>query len=185
MCFTVEEELKGWYKRSGIPHYDCDKVYQSITLRLHDSVPQHVIEQWKDELYFEKLSSKDSKAYRDLQRKIFTYEDNGYGECYLKIPAIKKIVEDAFKYFDKVKYDLIEYVIMPNHVHVLILPYQGQSLPAIIHSWKSFTAKKANKILNRTGKFWMEDYYDRYIRDVNHFDKVVKYIRNNGKEKGR
>jgi len=186
MYYTLEEEeLKGWYKRSGIPHYDSDKVYQFITYRLHDSVPQKILEQWQDDLSIIKQTNKDSPEYQALQRKIFKYEDNGYGKCYLKIPAVYEVVKQAFFHFDKIKYDLIEWIIMPNHVHVLILPYEEQSLPNIIHSWKSFTATKANQILQRRGKFWMEDYYDRYIRDVNHFSDVINYIRNNDKKKER
>ena len=58
-----------------------------------------------------------------------------------------------------------------------------QSLSKIIHSWKSYTALKANQILNRKGKFWMADYYDRYIRNEQHFFSVIRYIQNNDKAK--
>ena len=72
---------------------------------------------------------------------------------------------------------------MPNHVHVLIKPYSGFSLPKIVHSWKSYTASKANQILKRSGKFWMEDYFDRFIGTEEHYYRVIDYIRNNGKKK--
>jgi REP element-mobilizing transposase RayT len=55
---------------------------------------------------------------------------------------------------------------MPNHVHVLIETKQGYDLSGIAHSWKSFTANKANAILERKGNFWMQEYYDRYIIDT-------------------
>jgi REP element-mobilizing transposase RayT len=67
---------------------------------------------------------------------------------------------------------------MPNHVHVLI-EMKNYSLSNIVHSWKSFTAHKANKLLNRTGRFWMSDYFDRFIRDEKHFMATVEYIRRN------
>jgi 3-hydroxymyristoyl/3-hydroxydecanoyl-(acyl carrier protein) dehydratase len=57
---------------------------------------------------------------------------------------------------------------------------QGWELGKTVHSWKSYTAHKANEILKRTGQFWMVDYYDRYIRDETHFLKTIKYIKNNG-----
>ncbi len=88
-------------------------------------------------------------------------------------------------FFDKVRYDLIEMIIMPNHVHIMIRPYEGQHLHNIIQSWKSFTAMKANLILNRRGEFWMKDYFDRYIRNEEHFIKVINYIRNNDKKRER
>jgi putative DNA methylase len=65
---------------------------------------------------------------------------------------------------------------MPNHVHVLITPLNGNSLSPIVHSWKSFTAKEANKRLGRSGTFWQEEYFDRAIRDESHFRGAVEYI---------
>jgi REP element-mobilizing transposase RayT len=69
---------------------------------------------------------------------------------------------------------------MPNHIHLLCKMLQGWELGKTVHSWKSYTAHKANEILKRTGQFWMVDYYDRYIRDETHFLKTIKYIKNNG-----
>jgi len=68
---------------------------------------------------------------------------------------------------------------MPNHVHVLIETITGFALSAIIHSWKSFTATKANRLLGRTGEFWMHEHYDRFIRDEKHLGVIRNYIRNN------
>jgi REP element-mobilizing transposase RayT len=68
---------------------------------------------------------------------------------------------------------------MPNHVHVLIKQMEGHRLCDIIHAWKSFTAKEANKRLGTAGLFWAPDYFDRYIRDQAHFDAVVRYIQEN------
>ena len=48
---------------------------------------------------------------------------------------------------------------MPNHVHVLITPIGAQTLPDIVHNWKSFTAKKANALLNEQGSFWAPEYF--------------------------
>jgi putative DNA methylase len=67
---------------------------------------------------------------------------------------------------------------MPNHVHVLI-QMMDEPLANIIHSWKSYTAHEANKLLGRKGAFWMPDYFDRYIRDKEHFIATVEYILQN------
>jgi len=77
------------------------------------------------------------------------------------------------------RYHLLAWVVMPNHVHVLIEVIQGYPLGDVIHSWKSFTAKQANKILGKTGAFWQRDYFDRFIRDEAHFANVVNYIHHN------
>jgi len=79
---------------------------------------------------------------------------------------------------------------MPNHVHVVVQPFAGRmntratrvehaELPAILHSWKSFTAKEANRLLRRSGDFWQAEYYDHLIRNEADFWRAVKYVLNN------
>jgi hydrogenase maturation protein HypF len=68
---------------------------------------------------------------------------------------------------------------MPNHVHVLVEPFEGHTLESIAHSWKSFTAHEANKILDRNGRFWQYDFWDRFIRGPEHFKKAIEYIHKN------
>jgi putative DNA methylase len=73
---------------------------------------------------------------------------------------------------------------MPNHVHVLITPLHDNSLSAIVHSWKSFTAKKINAVLATAGTLWQADYFDRMIRDERHWHAAVAYIRDNPVQAG-
>ena len=68
---------------------------------------------------------------------------------------------------------------MPNHVHALIETLPGFPLDGVIHSWKSFSAKRANRLLRRTGVFWMGDYFDRYVRDEKHLSAVIQYMEEN------
>jgi hypothetical protein len=68
---------------------------------------------------------------------------------------------------------------MPNHVHAVLRPHEGQKLEKILHSWKSFTAKKANELLGRTGGFWQEEYYDHVVRDGEDFRNQIRYVLEN------
>ncbi|HEX9733723.1 MAG TPA: transposase, partial [Thermoanaerobaculia bacterium] len=68
---------------------------------------------------------------------------------------------------------------MPNHVHVLIETVPGHGLDSVLHSWKSFTAKEANRLLDRTGAFWQVEYHDRFTRDAAHLANATRYIENN------
>src|SRR5947207_15465420 len=68
---------------------------------------------------------------------------------------------------------------MPNHIHVLMTRFDAIELADLMQSLKSLTSHKANKLLRRKGQFWMEDYFDRYIRNAEHFAKTVRYIENN------
>ena len=176
----VTPEIKDWHRRfHSVPHRE-NKALQSITFRLYDSLPKEVIEEIKLKLDInEDDDSYDSTQYQRLRQKIAEYEDAGYGQCFLRDERIAAIMQDTLKHFDGERYQLICWCIMPNHVHVLIEVNEGWSLSRIMHGWRSYTAKEANRILGRTGKFWMEEYYDRYIRDDNHLQQTINYILNN------
>jgi REP element-mobilizing transposase RayT len=88
-------------------------------------------------------------------------------------------VENALLFFDGERYRMHAWVVMPNHVHALFTPLNGLGLAEILRSWKSFTSKEANKLLGQTGHFWQCEYFDRFIRDAEHFDNVVRYIESN------
>jgi REP element-mobilizing transposase RayT len=158
-----------------LPHFDGSEITQSVTFRLADSFPRERLEAWKRELQ----ALEKTNADRELRRRIEAYMDAGSGECWLRDPRIASIVRDALRHFEGTRYRQHAWVVMPNHVHTLFTPLMGFGLSEIIHSWKSFTAKLANRTLGRAGKFWAEDYFDRFIRDEEHFHRVLAYIEEN------
>ena len=172
--------IKDWHRRfHSVPHRE-NKALQSITFRLYDSLPKEVIEEIKLKLDIKKDDpASNSMQYQRLRQKIAEYEDAGYGQCFLRDERIAAIMQDTLKHFDGERYQLLCWCVMPNHVHVLIEVNEGWSLSKIMHGWRSYTANEANRILGRTGKFWMEEYYDRYIRNDNHLQKTINYILNN------
>jgi putative transposase len=75
-------------------------------------------------------------------------------------------------------YELPAWVVMPNHVHLLMLPLVG--LPRITHWIKGRTAREANLLLGRTGEpFWQDESYDHWVRNENEFNRIVAYIEAN------
>lgn len=168
-------EPRGWHRRGYLPHYDGGELAQSITIRLEDAVPRHCIERWQDE----RRAKPEAEREAELYRLIETYLDMGYGACYLANPNVAALVEDAFLFFAGTRYNVHAWVVMPNHAHALFTPRNGYSLSTIMHSWKSYTSNKANRLLNREGTFWQADYFDRFIRSADHFEQVARYIENN------
>ncbi|MDY6877083.1 MAG: transposase [Chloroflexota bacterium] len=162
---------KGWYSRGYLPHFDHPGLIQGITFRLWDALPSHVVESLAGE--FEQATDAAKRA------RIENYLNAGHGACYLRDPRIGHLVENALLYFDRERYRMIAWVVMPNHVHTLIETIEGYPLHTILHSWKSYTASKANQILGRSGRFWFPEYFDRYIRDECHFANAVHYIHEN------
>ena len=120
----------------------------------------------------------------EVHRRIEAWLNRGHGRCVLRDPRMAQIVEDALLHFDGERYRLLAWVIMPNHVHVLAETLAGHRLGDFIHSWKSFTAKDINRVMGRTGPLWQAEYFDRYIRDADHFRDAIRYIEQNPVEAG-
>jgi REP element-mobilizing transposase RayT len=171
------EELRaaGWHTRGYLPHFDGRVVPQFLTLHLADSIPAAVIERWQRQLRY--LDKTEERIV--MQQRIEKYLDMGYGECCLRQPEVAKMVQDSLLEFDNVRYNLFAWVVMPNHTHSLLTRFEEWELDQLMHSHKSYTAHKANKLLDRTGQFWMTEYYDRFIRNDEHFRNTVRYIENN------
>ena len=172
-------EHRAWFSRGYVPHIDVPGLTQFITFRLFDSMPAAVVKKWRQELGAQRgLPQTDPKS-AELRMRIQRYLDSGYGACWLREDRVAQLVEDSLLHFDGVRYRLLGWVVMPNHVHTLIETYEGFPLDRTVHSWKSFTATRANRMLGRKGRFWSHDYYDRYIRDDAHLAAVVSYIDQN------
>jgi len=160
-----------WRSRGYLPHFDAPGLVQSITFRLDDALPAEVVAHLKHEHGGQPDSVK--------RQRLEAYLDAGHGCCHLLIPKVARLVEDALLHFDGRRYRLLEWVLMPNHVHVLVETLEGYPLSGVVQSWKSFTAKEANRLLGREGAFWQPEYFDRAIRDERHLSAVTRYIRGN------
>jgi REP element-mobilizing transposase RayT len=177
-------EMTGFtnHDRGYIPHIEVNKL-QFVTIRLYDSLPQEVLtycKQMSEWLSSHKQQDSETQQKKmSMMRIIDKYEDAGYGQCFLRNPAVACMVQDAMKYLDGKQFNLFEWCIMPNHIHMLILLAEDTSLSTAMYTLKSYTAKQANKMLHRQGPFWGREYFDRYIRDNSHYKRVVNYIANN------
>jgi putative transposase len=157
---------KAWHDRGYLPHFDSGAAVQMITFRLADSLPREIFRQ------IVANECCDEKRRRRTESMI----DEGRGHCVLRDRANALLVQEAFEYFDGERYRLIAWVVMPNHVHVLIEQIEGFRLGEIVRLWKSFTAKKINERTASKGSLWARDYFDRFIRNEEHFENAIAYI---------
>ena len=112
--------------------------------------------------------------------KVEALLDAGIGACWLSKAEVSDLITSALKFFVGQRYDLSAWVVMPNHVHVVVWPYPGHTLSDILHSWKSYTSKEANKLLHREGeRFWQRESFDHWIRDDAERSRIVAYVENN------
>lgn len=181
------DNLQNWHGRDFLPHYDSSDKYQMITYRLADSLPKGALNPGTTGV--SPVRSDNDKL--EKRKVIEEALDKNYGSCILREPRIAKIIIAAWDFFDKERYDLIAYVVMPNHIHLLIKTYEKYTLASIVHSWKSFTAHEIKKLLRNdlsegkaikipvSEKIWQIEYWDRFIRDDQHFKNAINYIHNN------
>ena len=173
-------------KESYLPLLDQQGKLQFITFRCFDSIPAKIREEIKDfKEYFIKTYPLpwDIATMVEFRKTVGKREesllDNGYGKCLLKSPEYRKIVDDALEFFNKDLYDLHAYVIMPNHVHILMAMLGDNDITECLESIKKFTATKINKITGEKGKYWDGQNYCRLIRNQDHYDIVRSYINKN------
>jgi len=127
-----------------------------------------------------RLSADQRRAYlREFGRRFHELLDSGHGSCLLRNPAHSEVVATALECFDGQRYELEDYVVMPNHVHVLVAPREGYSLSAILHSWKRFSAREINRRAGQEGQLWQHESFDHLVRGAGSMEGFVRYIREN------
>ncbi|MEK7725062.1 MAG: transposase [Acidobacteriota bacterium] len=151
----------------------------------------------------ENITNNQKEDLLNFHRRWFAkFEDVLHQEesniVWLKDEMVAQIIADSLKYRDGKVYHLKAFCIMSNHVHVVFKPLldekslkevEGSSplkfvssepaLAEIMQSLKGYTAHEANKILNRSGKFWEEESYDHEVRNEEELSRIVKYVLNN------
>jgi type I restriction enzyme, R subunit len=177
-----------------LPHWTREGSIYAVTFRLGDSLPQSVVDSWRQQR--EQLVERAHRANRPLtdeeereldrlfSDKIEAYLDAGSGECWMHRPQIADLVENALQHFEGERYRLLAWCVMPNHVHVVVKPSPGHALEQITHSWKSFTALEANRLLARKGVFWQKESYDHLIRDEEDLGHALQYVLDNPRKAG-
>ena len=164
---------RGWHGRGYLPHFESSAVLQMVTCRLGDSLPREVVERLHDELQHRK------DAEPEYRRRVEAWLDAGHGCCVLRRPEAAELLVHAWRHFDGMRYRLHAWVVMPNHFHLLLEMLAPHALGEAVASWKRFTAARINRLLGQRGALWQADYWDRYIRDENHYASAVRYIHEN------
>src|SRR5436190_902913 len=130
--------FRGWHERGYLPHRDEPGLTQFITLRLTDAFPASLRSEWAAMLEVE--------DNRQRRAELEAYLDKGRGECHLRHPAIGKLVDGAVRFYNRRRYELRAWVVMPDHVHALFT-VGSTPLSVIVADFKEYTAREANKLL--------------------------------------
>lgn len=182
-----EEDGEITETRRNLPHWNQDGKLYFLTWRLADSLPQEMLEQltadrdaWTrrhgDKPPSELALPLKHEWYRLFHHRVQNWLDAGHGSCALRNADAQRIMVGALHHFHGQRYVLGSFAVAGNHMHVLAAPLPGIALSGVLHSWKSFTANAINKALGRTGRLWMDEYFDKLVRDRAHLECIEDYI---------
>jgi REP element-mobilizing transposase RayT len=156
------------YYECDPPHWQPEDAALFLTWRLHGSLPKE---------YFE--SRREPNPAREFVRQDRILDKALLGPTWLKDDRVAASVVAALHHADTVLklYDLRAWVIMSNHVHLFIDPHVP--LARINRAVRAYTAREANRILQRTGQFWQHEAYDHWSRDLRQSERIIAYIEEN------
>lgn len=146
-----------------LPHWEQPGATYFLTWRLADSIPPELMGKWsaeRDAWLLEHPKPWEADLEEEYHR-VFSMEikrlmDKGHGSCVLRQEKMRRIVGESFRSADGRRYDLHAFVIMPNHVHLLLSLAEKESLGKVVGGWKKYTARRINVILGENGKLWQK-----------------------------
>ena len=158
--------------RRRLPHIYPDGAWLFVTWHLHGSLPRA--------LYPPPGKTSAGKAFVWMDRFLDTARA---GPMFLqRADVAESVVETLRRGCTRGLYDLRAFVVMGNHVHVLIRPLQEAG--RVLQWLKGTSAREANLLLGRTGPFWQRESYDHWVRDNREFERIADYIEKNPVQAG-
>jgi REP element-mobilizing transposase RayT len=152
-----------------LPHWDLVGQPLFVTFRLHGTLPACRV--------FPPALLTTGKRFVTMDRIL---DQGDTGPRYLGMAEIAGLmvacIRDGEQRFHR--YELHSFVVMPNHVHLLVTP------SVVATKWlgplKGFTAHEANRILERRGKpFWQDESFDHVVTSDAGLERVRCYIESN------
>jgi len=191
--FDPEQEVE---RRAGsLPHWMQNGVVCFLTWRTWDSLPTEWAENWvaarADWLRRQRIDIDDpnwkeqlnhlsiplrAQFHREFSARLEAQLDRCQGECVLRRPEFAEVVSQSFHHFDGQRYALHDFVVMPNHVHLLVTFSSIDEMLSQCASWKRFTATSINRLLGQSGRFWQPEAFDHLVRSEERFRRYREYI---------
>ncbi|MFU8849286.1 MAG: REP-associated tyrosine transposase [Opitutales bacterium] len=172
--------------RDTHPHWVVDYGCYAVTLRCRGTLPKAVQTQLKEigaALEAVEPASEDAENYRRRHFAILERAlDQSSGFCPFKSDTAAQEMMAFLEAYDHEKLSFEQWVVMPNHLHLLTKPMGCQAVDDFIRAWRRFKSRSAravNQTLARNGPFWQSSWYDRWIRSPDEWRKWSNYLAHN------
>jgi putative transposase len=167
--------------RGRLPHWQVDDAVYFVTFGLRDSIPkdvfQSIVREREHLLRTARTSTERARIDLSFDLRIDREMDAGRGSCLLR--AHGELVAGALKFFDRARYELHAWCVMPTHVHVMFFMSRGADVPSVLHSWKSYVSHKIG-----LGAIWQREYFDRVVRTPQEYANARAYVHSNPSKAG-
>jgi putative transposase len=183
----IEERLR--------PHWSQAGAIVFITFRTIDSIPKEVLRRWEREKndwmrrrgyigHWKSLLPTLELEEQNAFNKVFLRcreesLDECCGECVLRMPHLSKIVANSLLHFDELRYRMGDFIVMPNHVHLLAAFPDPATMLKQCKSWMHYSAVQIHREVGEKGRFWQPEPFDHLVRNVDQYEYLRKYIADN------
>jgi len=186
------QNSKSIYKAHNLPHVFNSEKPVFISYRLKFTLPQQVLDEFekRKKQWLQDKDTTSSQVYQVTPARQDGLRFAWYDELLAKSAEVPKflhrkditeVIASSFQHFDGIRYRLLAYCIMPNHVHVLIIPLRDSEgndfqVARITYGWKRYTANQINKLIGRKGSLWQKESYDHLVRNEKELMNILNYI---------
>ena len=204
----------------NLPHWRQEGAMYFVTFRQSDSIPKAVLAEWFDTRQrwynahhinldwresdperftaaFRKIAAEVRRPFEREQARLLHEElDRSHGSCVLRHALPRHEVIQSLMHFHGERCWLGDFVVMPNHIHALVQPFDGWELEELLGSIKRWTSRLIGKWLAAQSKslqpepmharerFWQPEFYDRIVRDGAELHRYRRYIADNASKAG-
>ena len=189
------------FYRRHLPHWRQSGATYFATFRLADSIPKNMLLQWRDERMLwlkahgigEGMSENEKKkryaaipekerrrVEKNDAKRLHIELDRCHGCCLLRHGKNANILAGALLHFHGERCWVGDFIIMPNHVHLLVQPFESCPLEEWLRSVKIFAARRFDKRSMSRKRVFQQESYDRIVRNGEELAAYRKYIEANG-----
>ena len=174
-----------------LPHWRQDGASYAVTFRLADSLPSSKLNmlasmrrEWEAKFPHPRSDEAWQEYARAVTNRVNEWLDQGCGDCHFEKPEFATELARSILHFQNQRYHVASYVVMPNHCHLIMRPFDGHELEELIGSIKGVTARFVNRKLGRKDDLWQQESFDRILRDEEHLYTAIQYIGHNPRAAG-
>jgi putative transposase len=183
-AFDPQRPLTVYYR--NLPHWRQDGATYFATFGLADALPKakkHELTSMRREWEARHPPPRDESSWQEYAKtcfhKVEKWMDAGHGACWFRQPTYAKSLHNSILSLHEERYEIGCFVIMPNHCHLIMRPFESFRLEKQLGAIKSVIAHEINRYESKTGILWQQESYDRIIRDDEHLWNTIQYIGRN------